>query len=203
MKRFFTIVFIFYFSINSQAQLDVSEGFGQLAVSGHSIEVIRDTLHILCNTAFQTGPSSYVFRPLYVNIDTLGNILDTAFIGNTLSGYLGVKIIADSFGSVYIFGNFKRNTPSNPEFSGIFIQKWKGSKLIWTNEYADSLDYVNYWIRDVLVLDNYNFAITGSFGLEGDSIQPGNPMFTDSDIWLFMLDSGGNELFMKRYGERF
>lgn len=187
--------------MSTEAQLDVSEGFGQLAVSGHSIEIINDTLQILCNTAYQTGPSSYVFRPLYVKMDTLGNIIDTAFIANTYSGYLGVKIIVDSLGSIFILGNFKRNTPSNPEFSGVFIQKWKGSNLLWTKEYADSLDYVNYWIRDAVILDNYNFAITGSFGLEGDSIQPGNPMFTDSDIWLFMLDSGGNEILMKRYGD--
>ncbi|QNL22036.1 T9SS type A sorting domain-containing protein [Hyphobacterium sp. CCMP332] len=182
-------------------QINQKTTFGNLCALGLSV-LHEDNSIFVTGRVCQPYQSSAVIRSIFAEYDENGNLifLDQN-IGDSLQSYRSMKILSNREKSKFLIGEYSFDSTANELQLGIFIHKRdSNNQVVWTKEYFDTLDYVYLIVQDAAILENELIAVTGAYVLKGDSIQPGNPSFEDSDIFLMLFDSSGDYISTYRYG---
>lgn len=166
---------------------------------------------------FTTGGSNYQIRArdsddvFITKLNSSGNLIWVKSFGG-VNNEKGTSIAMDSFGSIFITGNFNGSVDFDPDTSSfylnsngasdIFISKFDSSgKFIWAKSMGGSVEDLSYSLKlDLLG----NIFIAGTFrGTADFNPSINNNYLTSSglaDIFILKLNPSGNYIWVKQIG---
>lgn len=185
----------------SNAQFNQKYDLGQQCAIGNSVAVDDSSIHVAGTLCFLYNTNQIGIRAYLSSFDIQGNLQYFDYVGDTLQGYRGEKLLLDSAGNKYIIGTYTTDSLGNPlPNRGVFVQKRNAQNtVLWTTEYRDSISTISFFIWDATLLDNGHTAVVGDYNMGDSVIVPG---VADTDILFLVFDSNGSLMTQNQIGSK-